>query len=120
MVARLRPFVVVLPTQTVLNVNTASAEVMAATIPGLSLSGAQALAARRETVFFRNTGDVQLALQAAGIAFNSNAPPYGVDTSYFIVHGNIQHERAALRRTTLIYRDAITKNTRVVSVRDDS
>jgi general secretion pathway protein K len=120
MLARLRPFVVVLPTQTALNMNTASAEVMAATIPGLSLASAQALVARRETVFFRNTADVQLALLAAGIVFNANAPPYGVDTSYFIVHGNIQHERASLRRTTLIYRDSITKNTRVVSVRDDS
>jgi general secretion pathway protein K len=118
-VARLKPFVIVLPTTTVLNMNTATPEVIAASIPGLSIGSAQALVARRETVFFRNTGDVQLALQAAGVpqtGIDLNA--VGVDTNYFIVHGNVQHERAQLMRTTLIYRDALTKTTRVVSVQD--
>jgi general secretion pathway protein K len=120
MVARLKPFVIVLPTSTVLNMNTANAEVIAATIPGMSIGAAQALVARRSTVFFRNTGDVQLALQAAGIpAVGRNLNTIGVDTNYFIVHGKVQHERAELIRTTLIYRDALTKTTRVVSVRDE-
>ena len=120
MVARLKPFVIVLPTSTALNMNTANAEVIAATIPGMSIGEAQALVARRSTVFFRNTGDVQLALQAAGIpAVERNLNTIGVDTNYFIVHGKVQHERAELVRTTLIYRDALTKTTRVVSVRDE-
>ncbi|HYS63422.1 MAG TPA: type II secretion system minor pseudopilin GspK, partial [Paraburkholderia sp.] len=67
MVARLRPFVTVLPTATALNMNTASAEVIAALVPGMNVSAAQALVARRQTVFFRNAGDVQLALRGAGV-----------------------------------------------------
>lgn len=120
MVARLKPFVIVLPTRTVINMNTASAEVIAASMPGMSIGAAQALVARRQTVFYHNTGEALLALEAAGMprpAINLNG--IGVDTNYFIVHGNVQHERAELIRTTLIYRDALSKTTRVVSVRDE-
>jgi general secretion pathway protein K len=119
MVARLRPFVTVLPTQTAVNMNTAPAEVIAAIVPGMSLSSAQALVARRETVFFRNIGDVQLALQAAGTQTAVvDTSLMDVTTSYFLVHGRVQHERAELDRTTLVYRDALTHTTRVVRVSD--
>ncbi len=64
MVARLRPFVTVLPTASAVNMNTASAEVIAAIVPGMNLSAAQAFVARRQTVFFHNVSDVQLALTA--------------------------------------------------------
>jgi general secretion pathway protein K len=120
-VARLRPFVTVLPTQTPVNMNTAPAEVVAALVPGMSLSSAQALVSRRQSAFFRNTGDVQLALQGTGaLAPNTDVTqiPMDVTTSYFLVHGHVQYERAEVDRTTLIYRDPLTHTTRVVRVRD--
>jgi general secretion pathway protein K len=118
-VARLRPFVTVLPTTTALNMNTASAEVIAAAVPGMSLSQAQALVARRQTVFFRNAGDVQLALTAAGVQSVSIDPnQFDVNSSYFLVHGDVQHERAVVDRTTLVYRDPLTHTTRIVRVQD--
>ena len=118
-VARLRPFVTVLPTQTPVNMNTAPAEVIAAVVPGMGLSNAQAFVARRETVFFRNIGDVNLALRGAGMQVTSvDASQMDVTTSYFFVHGRVQHERAEVDRTTLVYRDALTHMTRVVRVRD--
>ena len=123
MVARLRPFVTVLPTQTSVNMNTASAEVVAAVTPGMSLSNAQAFVARRETVFFRNAGDVTNALQGAGVlpvttTSDAGQVPFDVTTSYFFVHGRVTHERAEVDRTTLVFRDPLTHTTRVVSVRD--
>jgi general secretion pathway protein K len=118
-VARLRPFVTVLPTQTPVNMNTAPAEVIAAVVPGMGLSSAQAFVARRETVFFRNLGDVSLALRGAGIQATSvDTSQMDVTTSYFCVHGRVQHERAEVDRTTLVYRDALTHLTRIVRVRD--
>lgn len=119
MVARLRPFVTVLPTTTPVNMNTAPAEVIAALVPGMSVSSAQALVSRRETVFFRNAGDVQLALRGAG-APNATIDSSLVDvnSSYFIVHGRIQHDRAEVDRTSLVYRDPTTHSTRVVRIRD--
>jgi general secretion pathway protein K len=120
-VARLRPFVTVLPTQTPVNMNTAPAEVIAALVPGMSLSSAQAVVSRRQGAFFRNTGDVQLALEGTrALAPNTDISqiPMDVTTSYFFVHGHVQYERAEVDRTTLIYRDPLTHTTRVVRVRD--
>ncbi|WP_133649720.1 type II secretion system minor pseudopilin GspK [Paraburkholderia flava] len=118
-VARLRPFVTVLPTATAVNMNTASAEVVAAVVPGMNLSSAQALVSRRETVFFRNVSDVQLALRGAGVQQAVIDPnELDVNSSYFLVHGRVQHERAEVDRTTLVYRDALTHTTRIVRVRD--
>jgi general secretion pathway protein K len=119
MVARLRPFVTVLPTITAVNMNTAPAEVIAAVVPGMNLSNAQAFVARRETVFFHNIGDVQLALRGAGVqlaVFDPNQ--LDVNTNYFVIHGRVQHERAEVDRTTLVYRDSMTHTTRIVRVRD--
>ncbi|MBW0447911.1 type II secretion system minor pseudopilin GspK [Paraburkholderia phenoliruptrix] len=119
MVARLRPFVTVLPTVTAVNMNTASAEVIAAVVPGMSLSSAQAFVARRQTVFFHNVGDVQLALRGAGVQSVSIDPAeLDVNTNYFFIHGRVQHERAEVDRTTLVYRDALTHTTRIVRVQD--
>jgi general secretion pathway protein K len=118
-VARLRPFVTVLPTTTAINMNTASAEVIAAVVPGMTVSQAQALVARRQTVFFRNVGDVQLALTAAGVqSVSIDQNQFDVNSSYFLVHGSVQHERAEVDRTTLVYRDPLTHTTRVVRVQD--
>ncbi|WP_341315860.1 type II secretion system minor pseudopilin GspK [Paraburkholderia sp. IMGN_8] len=118
MVARLRPFVTVLPTASAVNMNTASAEVIAAVVPGMSLSSAQAFVARRQTVFFHNAGDVQLALRGAGVQSSVDTSELDVNTSYFLIHGRVQHERAEVDRTTLVYRDALTHTTRIVRVQD--
>jgi general secretion pathway protein K len=120
-VERLRPFVTVLPTQTPINMNTAPAEVVAAITPGMTVSTAQAFVSRRQTVFFRNTGDVTLALRGAGAppqASDTNSIPIDVTTSYFFVHGRVQHRRAEVDRTTLVYRDPLTHSTRIVRVED--
>lgn len=118
--ARLRPFVTILPTTTPVNMNTASAEVIAAIMPGMSLSSAQALVARRQSVFFRNVGDVQLALQGVGVPQAAiDTSLCDVNTSYFLVHGRVEHERAELDRTTLVWRDSLTHTTRVVRVSDN-
>jgi general secretion pathway protein K len=119
MIARLRPFVTYLPTNTAVNMNTASAEVIAAVVPGMSLSNAQAFVARRQTVFFHNVGDVQLALQGSGVTQLAIDPSlFDVTTSYFFIHGRVDHERAEVVRTTLVYRDPLTHTTRIVRVQD--
>ena len=113
------PFVTVLPTVSAVNMNTASAEVIAAIVPGINLSSAQAFVARRQTVFFHNVSDVQLALRGAGVQSVAIDPnEMDVNTNYFLIHGRVQHERAEVDRTTLVYRDALTHTTRIVRVQD--
>jgi general secretion pathway protein K len=85
----------------------------------MSVSTAQAFVARRQTVFFRNVGDIQLALRGAGVQSVSIDPSeLDVNSSYFLIHGRVQHERAEVDRTTLVYRDALTHTTRIVRVED--
>ena len=97
-VDKLRPFVTVLPTTTSVNMNTASAEVIAATVPGMNLSQAQEFVARRETVFFHDVSNVQLALTGAGVKTeNIDATQMDVTTNYFLIHGRVQHERSRSR-----------------------
>ncbi|MDR5803550.1 type II secretion system minor pseudopilin GspK [Caballeronia sp. LZ001] len=119
-VAKLRPFVTVLPTTTAVNMNTAPAEVVAAVVPGMNLSQAQAFVARRETVFFHDTGNVQLALTGAGVKTATSIDPSELDvtTRYFVIRGRVEHERAQLERSTLVYRDPTTHTTRIVYTRD--
>lgn len=57
--AALEPHVVAAPAGAPININTASAEVLAAVIDGLSLDVARNLVAARERAWFRNLGDLQ-------------------------------------------------------------
>jgi general secretion pathway protein K len=118
-VARLRPFITVLPNATPVNMNTASAEVLTAIVPEMTLAQAQAFVARRQTVFFRNMSDVTLGLEAAGVeGVTLDSSLYDVNTSYFLIHGGVEHDRAEVQRTTLVWRDPLTHATRIVRVRD--
>jgi general secretion pathway protein K len=118
-VARLAPFVTVLPTVTPVNVNTATAVVIAATVPGLSLSSAQGLVSTRDQIFFVSTADfVNRAQAMVGPALQVGFTNVDVKTSYFILHGQIRRGRAQLHRDALIYRDTLTHATRIVSVED--
>jgi general secretion pathway protein K len=55
--ARLRPFVTALPRFTPVNVNTASPEVLAAVVNGLSLDDARVLVAQRDRAYFSSLAD---------------------------------------------------------------
>lgn len=121
MVAKLRPYVIVLPTRTQINANTASAEVLAAVIPNLSLDRARALVQARDRAYFRNIGDVtnQLRGIAAGADTTAAANLLDVQTHYFLVYGMARHERARVGEVALVSRgDPVNNNaTRIVWIR---
>jgi general secretion pathway protein K len=76
--ARLRPFVTALPRFTMVNVNTAPPEVLAAIIEGLDLDAARELVAQRERIYFRELTEFSTRLPkgitapAADISLNSD------------------------------------------------
>lgn len=121
MAAKLRPYVIVLPTRTQINANTASAEVLAAVIPNLSLDRARALVLVRDRAYFRNIGDVvnQLRGIAPGVDTTAAANLLDVQTHYFLVYGMARHERAQIGEVALVSRgDPVNNNaTRIVWVR---
>jgi len=99
----LAQFVILLDqSSTPVNFNTAGPELMAATIPELTISDANTLAAERNRAYFVNTGDIQNRLRGRGGAF----PLVGVSTNsqYFIVDGTIRIENASTRLQALVRR----------------
>jgi general secretion pathway protein K len=97
----LDPFVVFLPRLTTINVNTASAETIAAVIPDLDLASARRFVSNRERTFYRD-------LAAAGIAMGNGItlPPTMLDvkTSHFLVKGILKFDRVEASTETLLYR----------------
>jgi general secretion pathway protein K len=97
------PFVILLDQpNTAVNFNTASPQVMAAVIPDLGISDANALAAERDRAYFVSVGDIQNRLHGRG----GTLPLGGISTnsSYFVVRGTIRLEPAATRMRALLRR----------------
>lgn len=117
MLTKLRDFVVVLPGNTVtpINVNTASAEVLAARIDTLSQSDAAALVAAREKAYFLSFNDFKQRLQ--GKTGDVTSREIAVATNFFVVYGKVHLNRATMEMQALIERNAGT--TKLIWVRDN-
>jgi general secretion pathway protein K len=112
-VETLRPFVIVLPRATPVNVNTAPAEVLAARIPNMSAGDAASLVAARRTAAFRSISDVSSRLPGGA---GNLASTLAVATNFFLVNGNVRLSRAGLNIQALIERNG--PKTSVIWVRE--
>jgi general secretion pathway protein K len=100
---RLAPYVVVLnQSSTQVNFNTASAEVIAAEVKGLTLSNARALVAERDRIPFNNPGDLMNHLQKWGPGLQPNNP--STTSQYFFIRGEVKLQRADTRMEALVLR----------------
>jgi general secretion pathway protein K len=100
---RLRPHLVILPSPTPVNINTASAEVLGAVFPKLPLDAARALVRTREQAWFNQVGDVAARLPGAG---GEGTPTnVSVSTNFFEAEGHVRVGRADLEVVALIERD---------------
>ena len=84
---RLAPFVVLLPTRTPVNLNTASIEVIAATVDGLQRGDAEQLVQLRQRTPFRSLAQAQTLLPN-GITLQPNQ--VSTTTRYFDVRGRLR------------------------------
>jgi len=99
----LSQFVILLDqTNTPINFNTAGPEIMAAAIPDLSISDANALAAERDRAYFTSIGDVQNRLHGRGGVVS--VAGISTNSQYFIVHGTVRLDRAATSMQALVRR----------------
>ncbi|HEY8099661.1 MAG TPA: type II secretion system minor pseudopilin GspK [Burkholderiaceae bacterium] len=111
--AKLKDFVIVLPrrgaTATQVNANTATAEVLAAKITGLSLSDARALIVTRNHVPFRDPAGVALVINNPKITASSLANDgISVASDYFLVNGKVSLSRASLSVQALMFRNVMS------------
>ncbi|MEO6354564.1 MAG: type II secretion system minor pseudopilin GspK [Burkholderiaceae bacterium] len=117
MLTTLREFVIVLPGNTVtpINVNTASAQVLAAKIDTLSQSDAAILVAEREKAYFLSFDDFKARLLGKADAVSRSE--IAVATDYFIVYGTVHLNRATMEMQALIERK--NRTTKLIWVRDN-
>jgi general secretion pathway protein K len=110
-VAALRPYVTVLPTRTLVNLNTASAEVIYAVAPGLSMAEAQHLVNERATSPFRNLGDATRLLSGGDAKL-----PQGINattgSSFFEVRARLRLDHLVVEERSVVQRDGV--NVRVL------
>lgn len=104
----LRPFVVVLPTRTQLNLNTASAEAIAARIEGLDLSDARNLVNARNRAPFRTLSEVTRIVPAAERLDPSQV---GVATRFFEIEGRLRMHDTEVRERSLVQRNGLSVTT---------
>jgi general secretion pathway protein K len=93
--------VTVLPARTPVNLNTASVEVLYASVPGMSLSDAQRLAQQRERQHWVSVAAFQKAL---GRTANLEGT-HSVNTRYFEVLGRLRMPQTTLQERSLVQRD---------------
>ena len=105
----LKPFITVLPERTPVNLNTASPEVMFASIAGLEMAEAQRLVLERSRSYFRSLADVNRALTNVVGPLNFNQ--FSVATRYFEVRGRLRLEQTAVESRSLVQRDGLEVKT---------
>ncbi|WP_213953059.1 MULTISPECIES: type II secretion system minor pseudopilin GspK [unclassified Variovorax] len=104
-VAALQPYVTVLPAGTPLNINTASAEAIYASVPGMDMAAAKQVVARRTLKFFSQLPDTDSVLRDQAMAFN--AQRHSVSTNYFEVEGKLRLDNTFVEENSLLRRDGI-------------
>jgi general secretion pathway protein K len=121
MLEQLRPFVIVLPEKTPVNVNTAPAEVIAALVKSYSVSEATGLVGRRKTAYFRDMGSFQQQLYGKDLEVATASTQVAALTStYFLVESRVRLDRAALDAEALVQRQLNGQvNTSVVWIRQN-
>ncbi len=107
-VAVLKPYITLLPGRTPVNLNTASAEVIYASVPGLDLADARRLATLRESAHFASLADARLpgAVTAPG-AIGQVA----VASRFFEVRGRLRLDQVVIEELSVVQRDGLDVRT---------
>lgn len=107
--AALEPYVTILPVRTTLNLNTASAEAISASMESLNIASARQLVERRTRSFFKDIAAANAALPSGSAPFN--AAQHGVGTNYFEVYGRLRLDRTYVEEHSLLQRNGVTVTT---------
>lgn len=103
--AAIEPYVTILPVGTPLNLNTASAEAIFASVPNLDLAGAKRLVAQRTRGHFKSVADAAAVVQEGTGEFND--VQHSVSTRFFEVHGRLRLDRTWVEEQSLLRRDGL-------------
>jgi general secretion pathway protein K len=102
--ARLAPHVSLLPERTALNLNTASAELLSASLKGLDLGQARRLVQARQRQHWR---DLAAANAALGPPLAFEAQRHGVQSRHFLITGHLRRDDLLVSQQALVRRDGL-------------
>lgn len=105
--AKISPYITLLPSKTTVNINTAPAEVLYASLPGLELADAKLAVAAREKAFFPSLGEAASAVPALKDKLKDTQ--HGVSTKFFEVTGRIRLEQTVVEEQSLVDRSDINQ-----------
>ena len=106
--ALLAPHIPLLPERKPVNLNTAGAEVLMATLRGLDRAGADRIMAVRQMQPFRSVDDVKKLL---GEQIEVSGSEHGVASSYFEVHGRLRMGPTVVQERSLVRRMGLEATT---------
>ena len=101
----LRPHITLLPVRTPVNINTASATVLYASIPGLDMAQAQRLVSVRQNSHFALLAD---AAKVLGPAIQLESSEQSVSTRFFEVQGRFRLDQAVTQERSTVQREGLT------------
>lgn len=101
-VRRLQPYVVLLPRETPVNLNTAPKEVIAAVLPGIDLASAERLVQSRLREHLKTPADAKAVLGERAL---TDGRRVSVNTSYFIVYGALRLDQVTVAQRSLLERN---------------
>ncbi len=105
----LKPYITLLPERTQINLNTASAEVLQASVTGLDPAEAKRLVAARETAHFSTITDAGQRSEAVREA--SSSGQLSVNSRFFEVRGRIRLDQAVVEERSVVQRDGLNVRT---------
>ncbi|WP_164962930.1 type II secretion system minor pseudopilin GspK [Rubrivivax sp. JA1026] len=114
-VARLQPYVTLLPTPTPVNANTAPREVLVAAIDGLDLGSAERLVQTRQRSPFDSLAAVQALLPQGARADDESR--ISVRSSFFEVRGRLRLDERIVEEESLVERRGADRGRDVVTLR---
>jgi len=112
-VAKLEPYVTLLPVRTPVNANTASREVLLAAIDGLDLATAERLVQTRQREPFDSLEAIRKQLPEG---LKAEETRIGFRTSYFFVYGRLRLDERVLEERSLVERRGADRGLDVVAL----
>lgn len=99
--AQLEPYAIWLPERTLVNLNTASAEVIWASAPGLDWAQAQRLVSARQKSHFQKLEDASALVGTEGAI---SASTHSIQSNYFEANGQLRMDHTRLNQRILLHR----------------
>jgi general secretion pathway protein K len=100
---KLLPYITLLPQRTTVNINTATAEVIFACVPGLDLADAKKVVSAREGAHFDDLAKAATVVPA--LSGKLQEAQHSVSSQFFEVSGRIRLEQTVVEEQSLVQRD---------------